>query len=321
MQLSKDDPRLTPIGLRRDLVRSGHTDRSLARAVQAGRLARPRRGAYVDGALWHQLDAEQRYALTCRAAYRQAVAGVILSHVSAVPFHDGPLIGSDLSEVHLTREDGLSGRRESGVRRHCGRLLDGDVVETHDLLVMSALRATLEVAMAGTVESGLVVANHFLHRGDFSPADLAARYEASMGHWPDSLNVDLVLRLADPRIESPGETRTAYFFFRRSLPKPIPQFDVIVDGKVLARLDFALPELGIWFEFDGRVKYERYLRPGESAVDAVLREKRREEMITEITGWRCLRITWADLADPVALELRIRRFIASVAAGRARRAG
>lgn len=309
------------IGLRRELLKAGHTDRSLARALKSGSLSRPRRGAYVEGAIWRELDAEQRYAVTCRAAYRQAVAGVVLSHVSAVPFHDGPLAGSDLSEVHLTREDGLSGRREAGIRRHCGRLLDGDVDEVHGLLVMSALRATLEVAMLGSVEAGLVVANHFLHRGDFSPADLANRYASSMDHWPDSLSVDLVLRLADPRIESVGETRTSYFFYRRSLPKPIPQYELYAGGALVARLDFALPELGIWIEFDGRVKYERHLRPGESAVDAVLREKRREDLITELTGWRCVRITWADLADPVALERRIRKAIASVAASRSRRAG
>lgn len=321
MQLKSDDPRLAPLRLRRELVRSGYTDRSLAREVSTGRLARPRRGAYVDGALWRGLTDEQRYALICRAAYRQAATGVILSHVSAVPFHDGPLAGSDLSEVHLTREDGLSGRRESGVRRHCGRLLEGDVVETHGLVVMSALRSTLETAMLGSVEAGLVVANHFLHRGDFTPADLAARYESSMDHWPDSLSTDLVIRLADPRIESVGESRTSYVFFRQSLPKPIPQFEVYDAGVLVARLDFALPDLGIWIEFDGRVKYERHLRPGESALDAVLREKRREEMIAELTGWRCVRITWSDLADPVALEARIRRVIASVAAARARRAG
>jgi hypothetical protein len=140
-----------------------------------------------------------------------------------------------------------------------------------------------------------------------------------MERWPGSLTTGLVLRLADPRVESVGESRTSYFMWRQSLPAPVPQFEVY-DGDVLvARLDFALPEYGIWIEFDGKVKYQRHLRPGEDVTAAVLREKRREELVTELTGWRCLRVTWADLADPSRLAARVRALIASVAA--ARRAG
>lgn len=320
MFVPADDPRLVPIALRRTLLARGHTDRFLARAVRTGALARPRRGAYVEGEAWRAMTEEERYAVRCRVAVLQARTGVILSHVSALPFNDGPLWGHDLEEIHVTREDGFSGRREAGIQRHCGRLLAGDVVETHGLLVMSALRSTLETTMLGSAEAGLAVANHFLHRGDFEPADLAGRYAASMDHWPHSLATGIVLRLADPRIESVGESRTSYFFFARGLPKPIPQFEVYDGALLVARLDFALPDHGIWIEFDGRTKYERYLRPGETAVDAVLREKRREDKVAELTGWRCLRITWADLADPMALEVRVRRLMASVAAARARSA-
>jgi hypothetical protein len=38
----------------------------------------------------------------------------------------------------------------------------------------------------------------------------------------------------------------------------------------------------------------------------VLREKRREELICELTGWRCIRIVWADLYAPVKTADRIR---------------
>jgi very-short-patch-repair endonuclease len=81
---------------------------------------------------------------------------------------------------------------------------------------------------------------------------------------------------------------------------------VSVDGRTY-RLDFAWPELKVWVEVDGRAKYGRWLRPGESPTDAVLREKLREDAIREATGWICIRVTWADLADPVRLERRLRR--------------
>jgi len=75
----------------------------------------------------------------------------------------------------------------------------------------------------------------------------------------------------------------------------------------------------VWLEFDGREKYLRFRRDGETIADAVLREKRREERVRELTGWICVRITWADLADPRRVAARIRAAFASQAA--ASRAG
>ena len=136
-----------------------------------------------------------------------------------------------------------------------------------------------------------------------------------MENDPFTLRTGLVLRLADPRLESVGETRTHYVCWRQSIPAPELQFIVVgADGREIARLDFAWPERGKWLEFDGREKYVKYLRPGETITDAVLREKRREDLIREITGWQCLRVTWADLADPDRLGARIRRFLAAVPA-------
>jgi hypothetical protein len=137
-----------------------------------------------------------------------------------------------------------------------------------------------------------------------------------MDRWPHSLTTDVVLRLADPRIESVGEARTSYFFWKHGFPTPVPQYEVY-DGSVLvASLDFALPELGVWFEFDGKVKYGPLVRPGETASDVIFREKNREDLVREITGWRCFRIVWKDFLDLHALDARIRRFIARIPGSR-----
>ena len=63
----------------------------------------------------------------------------------------------------------------------------------------------------------------------------------------------------------------------------------------------------MFLEFDGKVKYEQHLREGESVSDCVVREKQRESRICELTGWRCIRIVWADLYRPAATADRIRR--------------
>ena len=152
--------------------------------------------------------------------------------------------------------------------------------------------------------------NHLLHEGFTTLAEVRQRYE-TMDKHPFTLATDLVLRLADGRIESVGEWRVFYLMWRYGVPRAVPQF-VIMDhsGREVARLDFAWPERKRWLEFDGKEKYLKHLRPGETVADAVMREKRREDMIRELTGWRCMRITWADLYHPEQLAKRILAFLA-----------
>jgi hypothetical protein len=319
MNLPREDLRLTPIWLRLELLAAGESDRSLARALKAGTVERPRRGAYVDGPAWRSMSPEQQYAVRSRAAYRQARTNVFLSHTSAVPLLDGPLWGFDLGDAHLTRFDAKTGRREAGIQQHRGAVAEGDVVTAYGLQISSPLRATLEVTTLGSVEASLIVANHFLHRADFTPEQLRTRYDDSIARWPYSLKCELVIKLADPRIESVGESRTFYFLWKHDFPIPEPQYEVFDNGRLIARLDFAYPALGIWIEFDGKVKYQRRRTAAdddEEVTRIVLREKRREEKIAEITGWRCLRVTWFDLANPERLAARLRNLIDSVTRSR-----
>ena len=59
-------------------------------------------------------------------------------------------------------------------------------------------------------------------------------------------------------------------------------------------------------EFDGRVTYGRFLRPGEEAGDAVFREKEQEDAIRD-EGWGVVRWTWADPRQPHLVAARVRR--------------
>jgi hypothetical protein len=291
--------------LRAELLAAGHSDRELAVLVRAGVLCRVRRGAYVYRHIYDAADPPARHRLVAHAVSRQSKTRLVISHASAVPFHDGPVWGLPLDLTHVTRPDGRAGRAEAGVRQHRGTVLDGDIVVRQGIEVMSATRTALEVTTCATTEASLVVVNDFLRRDLTTLDDLRRRY-APMAHDPYTARADLVLRLADPRLESVAETRTFFLCYRGGIPRPVPQYELRdASGDLMARLDFAWPELGVWLEFDGREKYVKYLREGESVVDAVLREKQRESMIAEATGWRCIRITWADLERPSATVARI----------------
>ena len=295
--------------LRSEAIAAGYTDRDIAKQVATGDWHRLRHGAYVAGDLFRSAHPEEQHALLARAVVRQARTDLVLSHLSAIPEYQGPLWNVPLDVVHVTRLDERAGRKEAGVRQHQGVLLPGDVVALDGLQVTSPARTALDVTTVTGVEQALVMVNHLLHRQLTTIDDLHDRY-ATMARHPYTLRTGLVLRLADARIESVGESRTSYALWRQGIPRPVPQLAVTDGhGREVARLDFAWPGRGRWLEFDGREKYVKHLRAGESVTDAVLREKRREEMVCELTGWRCIRITWADLADPVRLAARLRAFL------------
>jgi hypothetical protein len=148
------------------------------------------------------------------------------------------------------------------------------------------------------VERGLVVVNDALNKRLVTAKELAECAEF-MDKWPRSLRHRVVLRLADGRIESVGESRFFFLCWAYGLPLPIPQYKIYDDkGRLVAVVDFAWPELGLFVEFDGKIKYKAPDREGETVVDVVLREKKREELVCRITDWRCLRVIWADLYTP-----------------------
>jgi hypothetical protein len=317
-ELDPDDPRRTPIHLRRELLAQGLNDRAISRMLRRKEIARVRRGAFAAHDAWATLDSVGRHGLLVRAAIKQARTQVVASHGSALPEWNAPTWGFDLTLAHLTRTDGKSGRKEAGVNQHSGALLPGDYLVRNGILVTSPTRTALDVTTVAPTESALAAVCYFLHHGLTTKELLGERYRADgggagMANWPYSLSTDLVLRLADARVESVLEARGLYFCFQQSLPAPELQLEIHDNGRVVARLDFAWPNYGIWAEFDGNIKYTDFRRPGESVAEFVLREKRRQDRVSELTGWRCIRITWADLAQPELLAARIRRMLANSA--------
>ena len=67
-------------------------------------------------------------------------------------------------------------------------------------------------------------------------------------------------------------------FFRFGIPIPELQHKVFDSaGNLVGIADFYWELYRHLGEFDGKVKYLKYLRPGESPTDCVFREKRRED--------------------------------------------
>ena len=287
--------------MRSHALEQGCADDDIRAALRCGELRRIRAGTYAWSSAWDQLDVRGRHLLRVHGVALKSATDVVVSHVSALVLHGGPGWDLSLDQVHVTRPDRRGGRRTAGVVQHRGLLGRADVVAIDGLEVTSATRTALDMLALVDVEHALPVLDDFLHRKLTTPAELD-ECRRRMDSWPGTLTADLAIRLADGRRESVGESRAAYCFYLGGVPRPTPQWSVVdARGSEIARLDFAWPEHGVWVEFDGKEKYLKHRRPGESVVDAVLREKRREERIAGLTGWRCIRIIWADLFHPEAL--------------------
>ncbi|MFC4785085.1 hypothetical protein ACT8ZV_11445 [Nocardioides sp. MAHUQ-72] len=305
------DPRLKAIAaqcgafLRREALALGYDDRAIAKQVSRGAWVRVRTGAFVPADVWASLDDVGRRRVVVKAALRTVRTHVVVSHTSAADAL-GAAVWELPDDVHLTRTDGRAGRSAAGIKQHRGGVRVDDVTRREGRLITSGTRTALDITTIADVEHSLVTVNDLIHRGETSQ-DLLVHALETRTYWPHSLTSDLVVRLADGRVESVGESRVLFLCWAQGIPMPIPQYEVKDrSGHVIARVDFAWPELGVFLEFDGKVKYEHFLRPGESVTDAVLREKQREQLVCELTGWRCIRIVWADLYQPERTAARIR---------------
>lgn len=297
--------------LRRELLAQGRTDMHIQTLVRRGELTRIRHGSYVAPSLWESATELERHRILIRAVLKRAHPSTVVSHISNAVERGAPVWGIPLDAVHVTRSDGRAGRNQAGVVHHKGRVKDEDVELIDGIPLTRAARCAVEVTTQASVESSLVTVNGLLNAGAISPHELETEIEECK-YWPHTLASMIVERLSDAAVQSVAESRTMFLCWSHHLPRPECQVPIENErGWVFAYADFAWRKEGVFLEFDGRIKYERYRRPGETLEQYVMREKRREEQICQLTGWVCVRITWDDLAHPERTAARIRRILDS----------
>ncbi|UUW88226.1 type IV toxin-antitoxin system AbiEi family antitoxin domain-containing protein [Pimelobacter simplex] len=293
--------------LRRDAIAHGADDNALLRAVRSGHLVRIRQGAYVLRGVWDSSDAVERHRLLLSAVRRQYDDRVAASHTSACIKHGGPTWGLRLESAHLTNLYGITERNQGKVVHHRGSCRVDDVTRDDAGWITTPTRTALDTASLAPQEPAVAVVDWYLASRLTTREELETAF-ATMKHWPDTLALHRVLQLADGRAESVGETRTRLLCRRQHLPAPVAQLEIHhPNGRLAGRIDFAWPEHGLMMEFDGMQKYHRFRRTGESIEATVVREKLREDVLRELTGWHMIRIVWSDLDHPKATAARIQR--------------
>lgn len=294
---------------RGEALSAGYADKDLTRMVRARQWVRFRRGFYAFADEWAVADAVRRHEVRSRAVLRSLGEAVALSHVSGVVAHGIDSWQLDLRRVHVTRLDGAQGRIEGDVVHHEGIAVDADVIDTGFGKVLRPERCVLEAASRHPNEVALCVLDAGLRSKKFDQAALRECHSA-LEHWPFMRHLQVMVRMADGRSASVGESRGRWWFRELGFPAPELQWEVRdAKGELVGICDWAWPQHKLLGEFDGKVKYWRYLRPGQKPEDAVFEEKQREDLLREATQFAMVRFVWKDFEQPAGVAQRLERWV------------
>lgn len=286
---------------------AGVAHREIVLLVRQRTWHRIRRGYYTFTDLWTPLDDTGRHRVRSHAVLHSLGSCVCLSHVSALVELGIDTWGMDLSRVHVTRLDKGAGRVEGDVVHHVGRALADDVTEVDGRRVIVADRAIVEAGSRTSGESALVSFESCLYKGLTTYDALQERFK-QMEHWPHTQHLHVPVRMASNLSQSVGESRGNWLFWIHRIPRPQQQFEVYDgDGVHVGTCDWCWPERKTLGEFDGELKYSRFVAPGQQPGDVVFAEKQREDLLRSITGFNMVRFVWGDYDRPRLSAARLQR--------------
>jgi hypothetical protein len=179
-------------------------------------------------------------------------------------------------------------------------------------------RSAVETAAFANRDAAVCVLDWTLHQALAHRAEYDTYAESVMIDWPDTADLGYKISLCDGRAESVGETLSRLLLKDGGFEDVEPQWKVFhPSGHLAGIVDLALPQHRVMVEFDGKVKYGRLLKPGQTVQDVIMAERAREKLLMELTGYWMFRLVWAELFRPSETIRRLRRVIAQAAAQRA----
>lgn len=267
--------------LRRELVSMLGGRRAFAHALEHGHWRRVLRGTYASSGA--PFDLALRAAAAARVLPEHAVVAdrclLWLLGVDVLP------PGPPQLEVVVPRDSVVPHRR--GVHARSADLPAHDVVRPgpRGLPRLRPARAVNDLLRLLVPVEAVVVADAAQHAGLVDAAALD-RELASASGLRHVARARRALELSDARAESPPESRLR-FALREAGLAPVPQHVVLdADGRFVARVDPALPDVRLALEHDGSAVHDR--------PDAFVRDRRRQNALVA-AGWTVLRSTASDL--------------------------
>ncbi|HEX6547503.1 MAG TPA: DUF559 domain-containing protein [Candidatus Dormibacteraeota bacterium] len=257
---------------------------SLGRALRAG-LSRH----HLESRVWRRL-AHQTYALRDAPTTPEGLLAASLERLPPETVFSGTtaawLHGLDLSPtdpIDVTLPPGSVVSQRVGLRVHRRRLSRAEIVPRGNFSITSIERTLFDLARDLPLVEAVVAADMALYAGQVRLGALT-RFAWRRGRWPGSRKLRRVIELAEPKTESPMETRLRMRLVLAGLPRPEAQVELHdAEGHFLARADLYYPEARLVLEFDGSVHRDR-----------LTEDSRRQNQLLA-AGYRLLRFTTADV--------------------------
>jgi Transcriptional regulator, AbiEi antitoxin len=160
-----------------------------------------------------------------------------------------------------------------------------DITVIDGVRVTTPLRTALDLGCKLTRYQAIGALDQFMRLHGITRRDFDAhlpRYRGRRG----VIQLRLLVTLASPFAESPGESWIRLVIYDANLPAPTPQFSVRVGGAELFRLDLAYEYHRVCVEYDG---VEFHTTPAQIAAD-----QRRRRWLAD-HGWTVIVVTKDDL--------------------------
>ncbi len=220
--------------------------------------------------------------LSLAAAELVAPAGGVLAGYSAAT-----LLGADCVPPGARAEVLVQGHRRGHPRPRIERgvAVGNDRWAVRGRAVTSPLRTAWDLARRLGLTEAVVALDALAARGGFDPAALLRRRDAAT-RVRNGRRLDRVVDLANPRAESPMESRLRLLLVLAGLPVPEVQFPLVAQRHLVARFDLAYPAAKLAIKYDGA-----------GHVDDL---DRRRDVRTGRLGWYTARFTRRDIVNPVA---------------------
>lgn len=299
---------------RAEALRRGHTAEEIRRLCTTGAWTRLRRGVYLLGED-SAADRRARHHHLIRGTAGCVCDGAVISHASAAVLHGFDLWATDLRRVHVTRDRTNGARANPLVRVHSAPIAADEICHVDGLQVTTPARTLADLSRTLPFEQAVVVGDNALHRKVLTK-DEALQALRSRPRRPGNVRAARALEFLDHRSESVGESRSRVRLHLNGIGDlTLQRTFYSAENRHLGRTDFFDPVHGVIGEFDGKVKYGKYLEPGQDPGEAVFLEKQREDALRD-AGWEVVRWIWRELDD---IEVVTRRFWRARARVHARR--
>lgn len=219
--------------------------------------------------------------LMLAAARLRLPAGVAFSGLTAAWLHGLDVEPCDPIEVIAPPSVGISGR--AGMRLRRCELAKEDAVKVRDFCATSISRTIRDLCLRLSLTEAVVIADMALHARLISGSSLSLSVDRSSGQQ-GVRQLRRVLEFAEPKAESPMESRLRMLLVLGGLPRPEAQVDVR-DGwqRFIGRPDLCYRSARLGLDYDGAIHRV-----------TLAEDNRRQNRLLE--AWvRLLRFTAADI--------------------------